>query len=180
MNEKELLLTIEGTDSLLLAGEAYWLYTRVLDLPDLAQILEVGCYHGHSAAAMARACRGTNRKIRVVDENTEHLRIASENWWRLGVHGCISTFCLKSEALGQYAKEHDWPKFDLIFIDADHVGEHPTQDAETALGLLAPGGRLVMHDYCDAWPDVQRAWHKVAEPRLRDHQYCNVLASGIL
>lgn len=36
--------------------------------------------------------------------------------------------------------------FDIIFIDGDHRHEQVTIDVRNALGVLAPGGAIVMHD----------------------------------
>ena len=39
------------------------------------------------------------------------------------------------------------PKFDLIFIDANHTFDAAKADSDLALELLAPGGAILWHDY---------------------------------
>lgn len=48
-------------------------------------------------------------------------------------------------------------KADLIFIDAGHTYEEVVTDIGNCIPLLAEGGVLCGHDYCDSWPEVKRA-----------------------
>ena len=45
----------------------------------------------------------------------------------------------------------------MVFIDASHDYRSVTNDIATAKRLLAAGGVLCGHDYCDYWPEVKRA-----------------------
>lgn len=51
--------------------------------------------------------------------------------------------------------------FDLIFIDGDHTRDAVIKDIERAMPVLAPGGRIVFHDY------THRSHPGVAEACLR-------------
>jgi predicted O-methyltransferase YrrM len=46
-------------------------------------------------------------------------------------------------------------KFDLIFLDGDHSASGVYQEIPAAIGLLNPGGLILLHDY---FPDLQPLW----------------------
>jgi predicted O-methyltransferase YrrM len=46
-------------------------------------------------------------------------------------------------------------KFDLIFLDGDHSATGVYQEIPAALGLLNPGGLILLHDY---FPGLQPLW----------------------
>ncbi|MGE4265199.1 MAG: class I SAM-dependent methyltransferase [Desulfovibrio sp.] len=45
----------------------------------------------------------------------------------------------------------------LVFVDGCHHEEFAASDSEKALGMLAPGGAVLWHDYADYAPGVMRA-----------------------
>jgi predicted O-methyltransferase YrrM len=49
------------------------------------------------------------------------------------------------------------PAFDLVFLDGDHYRESVASDLALAVGLLAPGGEMVMHDCAWSWGEEVRA-----------------------
>jgi len=46
-------------------------------------------------------------------------------------------------------------RFDFIFLDGDHSGATVYQEVPLALGLLKPGGIILLHDY---FPDAKPLW----------------------
>jgi len=52
-------------------------------------------------------------------------------------------------------------KFDFIFIDANHVESAVKADSELAFDLLAPGGVIAWHDYCNS--DYLFGYNRVPE-----------------
>jgi predicted O-methyltransferase YrrM len=54
-------------------------------------------------------------------------------------------------------------KFDMIFVDADHLYEAVKQDILNYIPLLTDDGLLCGHDYSPAWPGVVRAVHETLE-----------------
>lgn len=45
----------------------------------------------------------------------------------------------------------------LVFVDGCHHEEFAASDSEKALGMIAPGGAVLWHDYADYAPGVMRA-----------------------
>ena len=54
-------------------------------------------------------------------------------------------------------------KPDLIFVDAGHSYECVRNDSEKSLGVLAPGGTIVWHDYSQTWPGVYNYLNELAQ-----------------
>jgi Methyltransferase domain len=58
------------------------------------------------------------------------------------------------------------PRWDLVFIDGDHVWPHPRHDVNYAAAHLTPGGVIAMHDVTPNWPGVWRAAHELEKSGL--------------
>jgi len=53
----------------------------------------------------------------------------------------------------------------LLFVDSEHTGPRLTLELDTWLPLMAPGGIVVLHDYCDDYP-VYEGYVDVINERL--------------
>lgn len=180
MTEPELLTTLAGIKHFLCPGQAWWLHQQVKGLPDKSVVLEIGTFHGYSAAAMGLACLDTHKKIICVDFNPDFLKQAFAHWSRLSLEGIILGTLLDSERLLDYAACVQWPKFRFAFIDGSHTFEDVVRDYRTVKQLCEPGARIAFHDVIPTWPGVLQAWREVFAPELVDHQFCESIASGVV
>lgn len=75
---------------------------------------------------------------------------------------------------------HDGSRFDIIFIDGDHRHPQVARDVDNALGVLAPGGVIVMHDCLPKDAEHENpwlcgtAWRAFAKLRTRPDLDCAV------
>jgi SAM-dependent methyltransferase len=144
-----------------------WLrYEEGAALAEMARgkrVLEVGSYRGLSTVCIARTAdyivsvdthdgRGTaipQGTLAALKANLKRYEVAD----RVAVHRMT---------LGRFSES--WIKvvdpvlFDLVFIDGDHSRDAVESDIRHALPLLAPGGLIAFHDYCNhADPGVAEA-----------------------
>jgi predicted O-methyltransferase YrrM len=132
------------------------------------RILEVGTHVGSSTAAMALAGRrnatdGYPCQIDTVDiHDVNH---PTEGGWvsvgaaqppvetlrALGVEENVSFF--KSDSREWLARGHE--PYDMIFLDGSHAAQCVYREIPLALGILAPGGIVVLHDF---FPDGAPLW----------------------
>ena len=119
------------------------------------RVLEIGTWHGRTAAYMADAC--PEATILSIDVMTWPPLCANDvNWFknrRPNMRLLVGTV-QQLEAFGI-------GKFDMILVDADHSYHKVKPDLESALRLLAPGGRLFAHDHCEDYPGVVQAVSEV-------------------
>jgi len=54
-------------------------------------------------------------------------------------------------------------RFDLVFIDGDHVWPYPLRDAGIAFAHLGEPGLIAYHDVTPNWPGVWRATQELCE-----------------
>ncbi len=118
-------------------------------------IVEFGCFKGRSTKALAAATSGV---------------VFAVDWW----NGDMETKILPHFMANLYEEitagkvrvcrvdtrryfHADTGYADMVFIDASHEYEDVREDIRTAERILAPGGLLCGHDFCDSWPGVQRA-----------------------
>jgi len=97
-----------------------------------AVILEIGSFHGFTAALMASAAGAA--QVITLDCDEEHVLISREN---LTAYPNVEVIHTLSQ---------DWPKcpVDMVFVDGDH-GPAMREDLEW-WEWLNPGGLLVIHD----------------------------------
>lgn len=115
---------------------------KLVKLRNPRTVLELGCYKGHTTAAIADHLPASARLVTVdVDpaagEAFRHSVAASRIELRIGHTG---PQLFHQDAPGSY---------DFIFVDADHSYGGVKRDTELALSLVSPGGLIVWHDYAN-------------------------------
>lgn len=114
----------------------------LIELTGARRVLEVGCFTGYSALAMALALPPDGRLI-TLEANAEPIDIGRRAWDAAGVAERIEVrLGLALESLDALLEEGTADTFDLAFIDADKK----SYDAyyERALRLVRPGGLILL------------------------------------
>lgn len=119
-------------------AECLWLRTVATGMRHAA---ETGFNEGCSAAAMLSA----NPVIRVVSfELAEHYDL------QLARYRVDAAFPGRHTLIPGDSRETvpawQWPLFDLFFVDGDHSYEGAAADLRSALGVVRPGGLIVIDD----------------------------------
>lgn len=65
---------------------------------------------------------------------------------KYGVDTVWGPFVTHRMTTGEFFALPDLPKFDVIFVDANHMWEHVLEDYNNAVRALAPGGIILAHD----------------------------------
>jgi predicted O-methyltransferase YrrM len=114
----------------------------LVELTGARRVLEVGCFTGYSALAMALALPAEGRLI-TLDANAEPVEIGRRAWRAAGLADRIEArIGLAADNLDRLVEEGAAGSFDLAFIDADKK----SYDAyyERALVLVRPGGLILI------------------------------------
>ena len=114
----------------------------LVELTGARRVLEIGCFTGYSALAMALALPPDGRLI-TLEVNAEPIEIGRRAWRAAGVADRIEVrLGLALDNLDQLLQEGGAESFDLAFIDADKK----SYDAyyERALALVRPGGLILL------------------------------------
>jgi caffeoyl-CoA O-methyltransferase len=142
------------------APEQGQLMALLVELIGARRVLEIGCFTGYSALAMALALPSDGRLI-TLDVNRDWTEIGRRAWRRAEVEAKIELRLGPAlESLGALLEEGMADQFDLAFIDADKKG----YDAyyEHALRLVRPGGLILLDNML--WGGA------VADPGVSDRQ----------
>jgi predicted O-methyltransferase YrrM len=124
------------------APEQAQLMAFLVELIGARRVLEIGCFTGYSALAMALALPADGRLI-TLEANAEPVEIGRRAWRAAGVEDRIEVrLGLAAESLARLLAEGAAASFDLVFIDADKK----SYDAyyERALVLARPGGLILL------------------------------------
>ncbi len=156
---REEYLSIKGLTS---ANELAALYDLACLVPSGEMIVEVGCYHGKSTAALAAPGRflvtldpmrigQTDGAYDICEDDVAALRrnllrYPNARWWRMTTAEMPS---LPADV-------------GLLFIDGDHEWPWPRNDYRALSGCLSPGACVVWHDYTEA-KAVQRAADEIID-----------------
>jgi predicted O-methyltransferase YrrM len=125
-----------------IAPEQGQLMALLVELIGARRVLEIGCFTGYSALAMALALPPNSRLI-TLEVNPEPIEIGRRAWRAAGVAERIEVrLGLALESLDALLAEDLADAFDLAFIDADKK----SYDAyyERALRLVRPGGLILL------------------------------------
>lgn len=152
-------------------------YKEVFDeLPDGANIAEIGVYLGHSMAYMATLAKESGKKITIyaVDtfEGSEEHKISGISFFYDAFCKSIFDLGLRSYVIPVYspsvcAAGFDYiPDLDFCFIDAAHDYENVKADILAWRMKVKPGGVIAGHDYCSAWPGVMDAVDEIFPDRI--------------
>jgi O-methyltransferase len=123
-------------------------------------VLEIGCFTGYGALALALALPPDGRLI-TIDVNRDWVEIGREAWREAGMEHRIEARlvpaldCLRQMVVAGHAES-----FDLVFIDADKKSYDDY--FELALALVRPGGVIALDNVL--WGGA------VADPDNRDRQ----------
>ena len=132
----------------------------LVELIGARRVLEIGCFTGYSALAMALALPPDGRLI-TLEVNPEPIEIGRRAWRAAGVAERIEVrLGLALESLDALREDGSADSFDLAFIDADKK----SYDAyyERALRLVRPGGLILLDNVL--WGGA------VADPADRERQ----------
>ena len=153
-------------------------------------ILEVGTHVAASTGLLALALRHNSAQSTGLAPRLVTVDILDVNdpqhgaWKRIGCDQSPSQFlrAIQCEDLVTFVTRpatdylrNSPEKFDLIFLDGDHSATGVYQEIPAALGLLNPGGLILLHDY---FPGLQPLWAdgavvpgpQLAVERLRSEQ----------
>ncbi len=128
----------------------------VSNLPDGANVIEIGTYRGKSISFLVIESLKQNKKLNIYSidlwENEEDfvqfIRNTSQishlfTYFKIDSHSGASLF------------ENNY--FDFIYIDANHTYEYVKKDIELWYPKLKNGGMMAGHDYDPCWEGVVRA-----------------------
>ncbi len=132
----------------------------LVELIGASRVLEIGCFTGYSALAMALALPPDGRLV-TLDVNRAWTEIGRQAWRRAGVEARIEVrLGLALDSLDALLEEGRAGSFDLAFIDADKKSYDTYY--ERALALVRPGGLILLDNVL--WGG------SVAEPERDDRQ----------
>jgi predicted O-methyltransferase YrrM len=125
-----------------IAPEQGQLMAFLVELIGARQVLEIGCFTGYSALAMALALPPDGRLI-TLEANAGPIEIGRRAWGAAGVADRIEVrIGLALESLDQLLRDDGAGSFDLAFIDADKKSYDGYY--ERALALVRPGGLILL------------------------------------
>jgi predicted O-methyltransferase YrrM len=114
----------------------------LVELIGARRVLEIGCFTGYSALALALALPPDGRVI-TLEANPEPVEIGRRAWAAAGVTDRIEVrIGLALESLDALLEEGRAGTFDLAFIDADKKSYNAYY--ERALRLVRPGGLILL------------------------------------
>jgi predicted O-methyltransferase YrrM len=114
----------------------------LVELIGARRVLEIGCFTGYSALAMALALPPDGRLV-TLEVNAEPIELGRRAWRAAGVAERIEVrLGLALDSLDALLRDSSADTFDLAFIDADKK----SYDAyyERALRLVRPGGLILL------------------------------------
>jgi hypothetical protein len=149
--------------------------TRQEETDVKGDMLEIGCYHGQSAAVLATAlregetlicndlfmpCEDTRRDGHVVELKPPTPTEFVDNLRKAGVD--IQDKLIIAQCSSQELTTTR--KFRFIHIDGNHSEEYAMQDILFAIGHLAPGGVIAVDDWRSwQWPGVGNAVTRILQ-----------------
>jgi predicted O-methyltransferase YrrM len=125
-----------------IAPEQGQLMALLVEVIGARRVLEIGCFTGYSALAMALALPPDGRLI-TLEVNAEPIELGRRAWRAAGVAERIEVrLGLALDSLDRLLEEGAAETFDLVFIDADKKSYDVYY--ERALRLVRPGGLILL------------------------------------
>ncbi len=160
-----------------------WLFKAARRLPDGSNIVEVGSFKGRSTCCLAYGCRGRSTRVFAVDTfkgndvDFHHSDFFEEFCNNIEIRG-LSEYVTPVPGLSQeIAKTWDKP-IHFLFIDGSHQYQDVLADFHGFLPHVMPGGTIALHDVCEGWPGVLRAWRDDISPLLVNLGTCGSISYG--
>lgn len=121
-------------------------------------ILELGCWTGHSTSILGEKIKNTNNRLLVVDnfignEGTPLVEFAKDNsvyhlfiqnMREIGLYKNIQMFYMDTNKAHDFIESHS---VSLLFIDAGHTYEDVKNDLINYIPKVKSGGIICGHDY---------------------------------
>src|SRR5262245_60523285 len=153
---------IDSIQGWLYPQEGEWLFAAARSLPDNANIVEIGSYHGRSTCCLALGCLGTKKRVYAIDSfdggpnlpKADSLPDFTANLKRFGVSQHVDPIVSAST---QAAKTWNRP-IHLLFVDGSHLYEDVLADFAGFFPFVVQGGIAALHDVVnESWPGVGKA-----------------------
>lgn len=160
-----------------------WMFLAARQLPDPANIVEIGSFKGRSTCCFGLAVKGTGRHIYCIDTfngndvDFHHRDFLAEFQGNIDRCGLTEQVTACRGLSHDVAKTWDRP-IDLIFIDGSHQYEDVLADFENYFPFVKPGGVVAFHDVDETWPGVVKAWDQDVKQHLTDIGFCRTIAFG--
>lgn len=138
--------------------------------------LEIGCWRGWSAVHIALASK-TLDVIDPIFENPEFMESIRTSCDAAGVLPYMRFHAGFSPAAIDRLSQTYQKQWSFIFIDGEHEGEGPAQDAEAVLRNAAPDAMVLFHDL--ASPYVANGFHRMREAGWRTMVYQTMQIMGV-
>lgn len=174
---------ISKIDGWLVPGQEWWLYKTAHSLPPNSIIVEIGSFKGRSTACLALGCSRRNGHVYAVDTfngndvdffDRNYLSEFESNMRMLGLTESVTPIVMTSKEASEV-----WDKpINMLFIDGSHVFDDVVSDFLGFFPQVRDGGMVALHDVCETWPDVVKAWCEVAVIRLRRIGQFSTIAYG--
>lgn len=153
-------------------AECEAMYDTLLQLPDVATVVEVGCDYGRSSSLILQIAKAKNFLTIHVDP-WHDLPDRAKQWMelmteRLLYHPFILLRMTTDEAL-EYIVDLTAGGIDLAFIDGSHDQDVVERDLQIVASRVKHGGFLTAHDYPSAGVSeaidayVREGWTKVRQ-----------------
>ena len=114
-------------------------------------VLELGTYHGLSAAILARAAGNSSvpKRVESIDRNPARSKAARRNLDRLGL---LPQVTARSADAALAVKEHmaNSKEFAFVFVDHSHAYAPVYEVCQALDRVVAPGGFCLFHDFNDS------------------------------
>jgi predicted O-methyltransferase YrrM len=139
-------------------------------------VVEIGLAAGRTAKAILRELPGLHRYIGIDTYNDYPPKLVSQWTERSPSPGYLA---LNESRFDRWLlprgsldlTKDDFPVVNAVFIDGDHSSEVVRHDSDLARAVVAPGGLIIWHDYCNDDVEVTRV---LEEDQERGHNICHI------
>lgn len=143
-------------------AEKQTLYNLARTLPPACIVVEIGSYHGASAACLASGIQGIDSRVYCIDtwmnDAVTDARMDVLAVFRRNV-ALVADRLIEVRGYSHQVAHQVPGNIALLFIDGDHSYDGVSNDLEIYLPKMQAGGTIVMHDYS----------HVSVRQSIRDH-----------